>query len=765
MMRLLIGCVLVAGACIAAVMLLGQGIGDVPSAYAGDKRSDAAPPSGRRLAAAGPEGKREVAAADDDEAIIPRDLAGKSNAQPLTIQEARVMPVQSQDVPSERPGKLLFLATEIQPGEFVPLAKRIPYTFKILAIPVSTWAGIPENERIVDERSPGKFYRRVRPTDDLAPGTTALVRQKVVLRALDVGDHVKEGQMLGVVNPALSVDELTVRQQKVEAASSDVLVAYHSKVEAERRLKGINDAIRKFDRSVSKDDQGVAEVTVRKYEQEEKQKKALVLVAQSELSAALTTLNMHIMRAKIDGVVRAIYKQPGEAVKEFVEPVLQIQSPKKLRVEAQVEVQDALVLRRRMAKANGYRAEAQRLRLEALLRGERAEPAAAARLMALASDLTRIEVEAARQEPPLSAAQGHRDEVTCVGVSGDRVVSGSEDQTVRIWARVAGEDRLAEQTQLDHRAPVRCLAVTGPKSDKKLLATGTSTGRVRLFDLDDLKGGQKLLKSKHTGAVNAAAFNADGTLCVTAGEDASLCLWDARTGESLGRVPNAHAAAVTSATFTAKGQVVTAGRDKKLIVWNLAEGGDGGKTLQQDPAIRPLERRSGDVAMPGVDPTGEYVLFDEGRELRVLSLATRKIVGTLRNAAGTPNFAHFALFGPDGKSILAGGNGPGRLQLWRAPGEGVRPAEMRQYLWSGTATCAAFDPAGKFAVTGTSDNRVVLWQLPSRAEAEKPLTGQLSYVEEFLDTSLRRLGIRADVENPGWVIPGASATIVVPPLK
>ena len=44
-----------------------------------------------------------------------------------------------------------------------------------------------------------------------------------------------------------------------------------------------------------------------------------------------------------DGVVKAVYKNKGEAVKNL-EPVVQLQSPEVLRVEGQVEVQDAHAL-------------------------------------------------------------------------------------------------------------------------------------------------------------------------------------------------------------------------------------------------------------------------------------------------------------------------------------------------------------------------------------------------------------------------------------
>jgi serine/threonine protein kinase len=46
-----------------------------------------------------------------------------------------------------------------------------------------------------------KFYRQVRPTDDLAPGTTKIIPQKLLYRVLVVGDRVSAGQLLGIIKP------------------------------------------------------------------------------------------------------------------------------------------------------------------------------------------------------------------------------------------------------------------------------------------------------------------------------------------------------------------------------------------------------------------------------------------------------------------------------------------------------------------------------------------------------------------------------------
>src|SRR5262249_49778851 len=148
--------------------------------------------------------------------------------------------------------------------------------------------------------------------------------------------------------------------------------------------------------------------------------------------------------------------------------------------------------------------------------------------------------------------------------------------------------------------------------------------------------------------------------------------------------------------------------------------------------------------------------------------ATRQTEGRLVNPGASGSFAILAQFSPDGKSILTNGNGPGRLQLWRAPQGKPYGAELRQYLWnSGTVNCAAFDPNGNFVVTGTSDQRVLVWEMPSKLETEKPLEARLTYVEESLDAGLQRVTIRATFKNPDDkpVMSGAQASIILPAVE
>jgi WD40 repeat protein len=670
-----------------------------------------------------------------DRVIRVLDVSSRVKAQthPLIVPESRIMVEFRVEVPSERDGRLVFVATELKKGEKgrLPARKLIPAEFGVLAIQVNPQEQIAEEEEVFIPGN-GNRFRRVRETDVLIPGRVQVARMKKTLRKLDLGDKVEQGDLLAMVNPVLALDDLDVKCKKLDQAEADREASKRTKEEAEIRYKSMMAQRARNLKSVSDEDYRGAKLTWDKYIYEEIAKTALVRQSQRELSASLTQLKMHEIRASTSGVIKFQYKYTGDAVKTL-EPVLQIQNPKHLRIEGTVDVQNAVVLRERLRKAR----EAQQPLL--------------------------VKVEASRPEEAQAVLKGHLHEVTGVAVSKGNnpvICSASEDHTARVWGRAKGEIAWQEKTILDHGVVVRAVACTGPKAAANMLLTATE-GRGHLFDLDDLaKGEQKTLKGGHSGAIYAVAFSPDGKQCVTGGEDRAICVWEVATGKLLHQVRSAHKAAVTSLQYATSTRLVSAGRDKRLLVWDLDD--DKGPQLT-GPSF---DRRSLDVPTLGVSPDGKQVLFDEGRELRVLSLETNKLDGTLQNPPGAVNFSTMALFSPDGKMILTNGAAAGRLQLWRTPTGGGPAAELRRLLWnSAPATCGAFAPQGGFAVTGTQDHQILVWQLPTDKEASEEVPAFLTYVEEFLDSSLQKVTIRAELENPGWLIPGSTATMVIPPPK
>jgi WD40 repeat protein len=689
--------------------------------------------------------------------------------QPLVIQEARLLSNEKVDVPCEREGKVVCLGTEIKTGEYVSPEKRLPpVDFGFLAIALREGEKVPPSVKTftLPKFPRSKLFRKVDDEkDELEPDRVVFVRQKIYLRKLEIGERVQPGQLLAIINPQLAIEELASKAAKLDSAEADRRSSEKTAEESKRRVARMDSARAVAKNSVNDDDYFAGVLAYQRYTEEERSKRMLVGQAQAELKASLATVNLHEIRSGISGVVKVLYKQPGEGVK-VTEPVLQLQNPQLLRAEGFTEVQDAMDLKRRLDRGRELYQKAQQDMTRATTPAQRE---AAKQLISEAEKLTEVVIEPSRPVPPSAVLSGHINEVTCVAISSPPtgakplIVSGGEDRMVRIWEQLPERFRWYERCVLDHQAVVKAVACTGPKAQRNLLLTGTVNGQGRLFDLSGVSDTKKVelvevkLSSQHSQAINCAAFDPAGTICATGGEDRTIHIWDATSGEHILGIADAHKAGVTALQFLTDKRFLSVGRDKRLVVWELSSTNDSFEQIDE------FDRRSNDVGVLNASQDGKQVLFDDAREIRLMSMANHAIEGTLQNPTTAPNFSTLALFAPDGKTILTNGAAPGRLQLWRTPAPGHHGAELRQFVWNnGIVTCGAFSPDGKYAVTGTKDNQVLVWEMPSQEEVSRPLTAHLTYVEEFVDTSLKRMTLRAEMKKPDYVIPGGTATIVIP---
>ncbi len=102
--------------------------------------------------------------------------------------------------------------------------------------------------------------------------------------------------------------------------------------------------------------------------------------------------------------------------------------------------------------------------------------------------------------------------------------------------------------------------------------------------------------SGHTGRINGVAFSPDSRLVVTASEDQTARVWEARTGEQLA-VLSGHTGAVRDAVFSPDGRaVLTASMDGTARVFSCDVCGSTGQLLALARArvtrsLTPLQRR------------------------------------------------------------------------------------------------------------------------------------------------------------------------------
>ena len=664
--------------------------------------------------------------------IGPRQALGQ---QMVVVKDARFVSTTKRDIPSERDGKLLVVGTEITPEE----EAKLPGSKILKNIPVATLAvEAGPNEKLAPEdtlvlaKRPGKKYKRYRPgmgmdADSLVPGSVEIAVDFKTFRELQVGDHVKAGKLVALVNPVLAIDELAVKQQKIDITEAERKSSEATKNEYFTRWKSSETLLRSG--GASSEDVRMNRLAYERYTLEEVAKKSGISQAQRELSGAQTVLRMHEIRPAVAGRVKEIYRKTGEAVKNL-EPVIQIQDTDSLRVEGLIEIQNSRGITEGM----------------------------------------KVIVEPTRPTTPLTQLRGHLQDITCVAVgtvAGSEgnpiVVSSSEDRTIRFWDPIGGKQLFQVSGLI-----ARSMATTAPGTKRSLIAAGLENGSVHLAELKKNADGQIQVTQLpetadcHSRTVTSVAFSPSGDVLATAGEDLSIALWKIEADGKLtliDRKKSTHKSTLTYIHFAEKERLVSAGRDKAIHVWSTT----GGKIA---PVVgEEFGGRSGDVSQPGVSPDGKFLIYDQGKELKVMSLADRHLAGSILNITGSLPFTGMALFSPDGQTVLTNCAGENRVELWRAPLNGRRSSELRQFVWTpGQATCGAFTPDSRYVVTGTTDHQVLVWEMPEAKEVEqKDLTATISLVENFLESNNRQVRIWAELDtpNPGWLVPGGTATLVI----
>jgi WD40 repeat protein len=169
----------------------------------------------------------------------------------------------------------------------------------------------------------------------------------------------------------------------------------------------------------------------------------------------------------------------------------------------------------------------------------------------------------------LSHAQtGHSDTIVAASISADgrRLITGSADQTARVWDAASGAS-IAVLTGA-HKNRVERVALS---SDGTLAASLDFVEP--LAQIWSTDGGQRLATLKgHGGPLRNVRFMPDGTRVATASGDNTAKIWDAHTGRMLLSLEG-HTAPIWVAVPSPDGQrIVTVSADHSARLWNAADG-------------------------------------------------------------------------------------------------------------------------------------------------------------------------------------------------
>ena len=163
---------------------------------------------------------------------------------------------------------------------------------------------------------------------------------------------------------------------------------------------------------------------------------------------------------------------------------------------------------------------------------------------------------------------GHTGSVLAVACSpdGTRIVSGSSDDTVRVWDATSGEE---VAILAGHRNLVFAVAYF---PDGARIVSGSGDNTLKIWDA--ATGALLATLAGHADTVQAAACSPDGTRIVSASWDKTLKVWDAVTDAELATL-SGHTGRVMAVAWSPDGtHVVSGSQDTTLKVWDAATGAE-----------------------------------------------------------------------------------------------------------------------------------------------------------------------------------------------
>jgi WD40 repeat protein len=199
----------------------------------------------------------------------------------------------------------------------------------------------------------------------------------------------------------------------------------------------------------------------------------------------------------------------------------------------------------------------------------------------------------------------------------------------------------------------------------------------------------------HTGQAWGLAVSPDGNYFASGGDDCTVKIWDAATGQLIHTLTG-HRHSIPEAAFSPNGKLLaSAGWDKTVRVWDVATG----------QPIRTLEGHSSGVWNPVFSSDGTR-LASVGMEGTVIfwDLGTGQAIRRLPSP--TPNVKFYGVaFSPDGTRFASPGSDS---IVWvREAATGRVEHQLKQH--TGVVWRAAFSPDGRRLASASEDKTVRVW--------------------------------------------------------
>ncbi|MBW2663182.1 MAG: TIR domain-containing protein [Deltaproteobacteria bacterium] len=347
-----------------------------------------------------------------------------------------------------------------------------------------------------------------------------------------------------------------------------------------------------------------------------------------------------------------------------------------------------------------------------------------------------------------SVLAGHENDVYAVAVTpdGKKVVSCSEDKTLKVWDLESGQCIFS---LIGHSNTVIGIAIT---PNGKKVVSGSEDQTLKVWDLES---GQCIFNLMgHSKSVLGIAITPDGKKVVSGSEDQTLKVWDLESGQCLATLKG-HSSRIGAwgVAITPDGRnIISGSHDGTIKVWDLVSG----------KCMATFKVDINQVFGVAVTPDGTKVVSGSGdKTLKVWDLESSQCLATFEGHTG---FVYGVAVTPDGKKVVSGSEDQ-TLKVWDLEsGQCLTTFEGHNGLVLGVA----ITPDGKRVVSSSNDNTVRVWELPEYGVSMEP-TASTRYTNAKValvgETGVGKTGLALRLCDNRWEPTESTLGLLVSQLK
>ncbi len=256
------------------------------------------------------------------------------------------------------------------------------------------------------------------------------------------------------------------------------------------------------------------------------------------------------------------------------------------------------------------------------------------------------------------------------------------------------------------------------------------------------------VRCDHPGMIHAAAFSPDGRSIAIGGDDNTLRIRDAATGEPIGD-PFPHPAKVGTVAFSPDGRTLLTGSDDFVArLWDVKSGVQTGPELRHQDAILGVAfSPDGRIVLTAsVDKTARLWNTSDGRPIGEPMVHLDLLTG--------------AVFSPDGRTVLTG-SWDRTARIWDAATGAPIGQPLAHKDW---VSSVAYSPDGQIILTGCYDRTARLWEAKTGRSIGRPMRHQHCVRAVAFNPSGTRI-ITGSFDGTARIWDAQTGSTVGPPIR